>query len=116
MPDCKSDHCKLEHLIKTLVPIGEPLWGHAVNSVRQAAELVDSANAMSATEADHFKRFRDVDRIKAEVRTWLAWQPNPGLGFGAALNGRILSHDSPQAIGFLRWLRNLYGFAELASI
>ena len=80
-----------------------------------AATLVDAANATIDVNNRKWKRFSDADRIKAEVRSWLAWQREPGVQLGAAINDHILGHDSPQALAFLRWLKQLYGFAELTK-
>jgi hypothetical protein len=116
MPDCATDESKLEHLVESLVPENDPLWAHALESVVQAIAIVDEANKGITEEAKRCKRFRDVDRIKAEVHTWLAWQRSPGAPLGAAINEHILEHDSPEALNFLRWLRDLYGFAALAHL
>lgn len=113
MPDCSTDGLKLEHLIASLLPEGEPLWSHAVASVAQAAKLVDKENALLAKEDERWDRFRDVDKIKAEVHTWLAWQSCPGAPLGAAITNQTLRHDSPEALAFLRWVKSLYGFVDL---
>jgi hypothetical protein len=106
MPDCASDNKKLEDLIATLIPPGNPLKSHAEKSTDEAARLVDAANAMRK----QWDRFTEPDKIKAQVRTWLAWQREPGAAFGAAINDNILRHDSPNAMAFLDWISRLYGF------
>jgi hypothetical protein len=110
MPDCSTDGQKLEHLIATLISKNDPLWSHAETSTSQAAKLVDDANLLLQLAPPRWERFSDVDKIKAQVRTWLAWQKEPGVGFGAAINSRILEHDSVAALAFLNWLSRLYGF------
>jgi hypothetical protein len=116
MPDCSTDDCKLEHLIRSLIQANDPLWNYAQTCVSEAERLVDEANKTVMDEANQWNKFRAVDRIKAEVHTWLAWQYTPGAPFGAAINDRILRHDSAQVINFLRWLRDLYGFTQLANL
>jgi hypothetical protein len=111
MPDCQTDHTKLENLIKTLLPDNDPLWPHAKDSVTKAERLIDDANNQIAAAEDHWKCFSDVDRIKAEVHTWLAWQREPGVPLGSAINSRFLRHDSPEALKFLEWIMRLYGLA-----
>jgi hypothetical protein len=106
MPDCVSDRKKLEDLIATLIPADDPLKSHAQGSTDEAARLVDAANA----DAKLWDRFSDPDKIKAQVRTWLAWQREPGAAFGAAINSHIMRHDSAEAMAFLDWLSRLYGF------
>jgi Protein of unknown function (DUF3226) len=111
MPDCTTDYSKMEHLVQTLIPQYDPLWSYAQHSVNKAENLIDEANKIITEEEKRWKKFRDVDRIKAEVHTWLAWQRSPGVPFGTAIKECILGHDSPQAINFLRWVKDLYGFA-----
>ena len=115
MPDCKTDGQMLEHLVQSLMPAQDPLWPHAQSSTETAATLVDAANATIGGHGRKWKRFSDTVRIKAEVRSWLAWQEEPGVQLGAAINDHILGHDSPQALAFLRWLGQLYGFAQLVK-
>jgi hypothetical protein len=116
MPDCVTDNLKMEHLCESMITDGNPLWAFAQASVANAEKLVDEANVTISEEHRRWKRFRDVDRIKAEIHTWLSWQSNPGSPLGTAINARILGFDSPQAIAFLRWLRDLYGFSQLTGI
>jgi len=111
MPDCRSDGQRLEDLVQSLIPASHPLWSHAQASTRAAAGLVDEANALLPNHARKWKRFGDGVRIKAEVRSWLAWQHKPGVQLGAAINDQILGHDSPQARAFLRWIMRLYPLA-----
>ena len=47
-------------------------------------------------------------RDKAFVRTWLAWQKQPGLPIGAAIGRGILTADSPLARSFVNWLNRLF--------
>ena len=116
MPDCTTDYSKMEHLVQTLIQQYDPLWPHAQQSMAKAENLVDEANKMIAEEEKRWKKFREVDRIKAQLHTWLAWQRSPGVQFGTAIKQHILGHDSPQAINFLRWLKHLYAFVQLVNI
>lgn len=102
MPDCVLDHGKLEHLLKTLVPAGDPLWPLAESSTKDA-------KAKGA-------KFRDVDLIKATTHCWLAWQEEPGVPFGRAVTSNYFGHDSAEAKAFLRWLKNLFNLNGLATI
>ena len=108
MPDCASDGQMLEHLVHSLMPPQHPLWPHAQSSTTKAAELVEDANAHLDASSQKWKRFNDSQKIKAEIRSWLAWQEQPGIQFGAAINNHVLGHDSPQAIAFLRRLKELF--------
>lgn len=101
MPDCVLDHGKLEHLLKTLVPSGDPLWPLAESST-------DAAQATGA-------KFRDVDRVKAVTHCWLAWQKDPGVPIGRAVTSEYFRHDSPEAKAFLGWLKKLFNLSGLTS-
>ena len=102
MPDCVKDHGKLEHLLETLMPANDPVWPLAETSTDQAKKLGAG--------------FRDVDRQKAVVHCWLAWQKDPGVPFGTAINAKFLGCDSPEARAFVRWLRDLYNLQGLQNI
>jgi hypothetical protein len=108
MPDCRQHSGKLEHLVERLIPENHPLWTFARECVDSAAIRVDEANTGLPVDSTPWKRFTDADRIKAEVRTWLAWQSEPGAPMGAAITYHILKHDSAEALAFIRWLRRLY--------
>ena len=109
MPDCRSDGQMLEHLVQSLLPQDHPLWPHARASTATAATIVDEANATRGGKP--WTRFSETVRIKAEIRTWLAWQSEPGVQLGAAINNEVLHHDSAQAMAFLGWMRRLFQFA-----
>lgn len=102
MPDCTTDRGKLEDLLTTLIPNDNKLWPHARTST-------DEAKKIGAA-------FGDADRDKASIHAWLAWQKEPGLPFGTAIKAKFFNDDSPQALAFLRWLKRLYGIAQLVSM
>jgi hypothetical protein len=102
MPDCATDHGRLEDLLKTLIPADDKVWPHAQESTVKAKRLG--------------AEFGDGLRDKANIHCWLAWQKEPGLPFGAAIKAKFLEHDSPQALAFLRWLQKLYGLAQPSAI
>ncbi len=113
MPDCQMDSGKLEDFVATLVPAGNPLWPFATECVDEAAVRTAAANTAVANQTPvsspaSWECFREVDRGKAERRTWLAWQRPPGVQLGAAINNRVLNHDSEIALRFLDWLKRLY--------
>jgi hypothetical protein len=59
--------------------------------------------------------FSDTDQIKAEVHTWLAWQREPGLPFGTAVNATLLDPNSRKCQPFLNWLGTLFNFPILVK-
>ncbi len=110
MPDCKSDGQKLEHLVRSLIPTDDAILEHAKRCTAAVPKLVDEANAITSAPQKLLRCFSEKDRIKAEIRTWLAWQEESGQPFGAAITKNSLAHDSPQAVAFLDWLSRLFGF------
>lgn len=91
MPDNRVPGA-LEHFIAALVPADDRLWPH-VNTVLQ--QLVE-------------QRFREEDRLKAHVHTWLAWQEEPGRPMGYAIGRGFLDPDVPQAERLIAWIRRLF--------
>ena len=88
-----QDSGELEDFLIFLVPSSDPHWQHAescVDSLKQP-------------------RFKAGDRNKAVIHTWLAWQADPGLPFGTAIQSRFLDPDAPQALRLVHWLRELFG-------
>lgn len=109
MPDCRSDNQKLEHLLQSLVPAGDVILEHAKATTSAFPKLVDDANSAMSSDKPKLRCFAEKDRVKAEIRAWLAWQEEPGQPFGAAITSRYLHDDSIQAKAFLRWMSRLYG-------
>ncbi len=93
MPDNRFPG-RLEELVAQLIPDGDPCIAHARASVAEAL-------ARGAP-------FREVDRLKAELHTWLAWRPRPGVPFGTAILARYLSPHTPAALAFCGWFMRLY--------
>jgi len=110
MPDCQTDFSKLEHFCQSLIPPNHPLWPLAQTSVASATKTIDTLNESGANLA----RYRDVDRIKAEIHTWISWQ-EPGAPLGTAMMRKTFQSDSQISATFLSWLRSLYGFGQLRS-
>lgn len=102
MPDCVMDHGKLEHLLKTLVPADDVLWP-------LAEKVVGDARQLGAA-------FADTDVDKAVLHSWLAWQREPGVPYGTAINAKFFDHDSQEAIAFLRWLSGLFNIGQLDGL
>ncbi|MDE0673319.1 MAG: hypothetical protein OXH72_16415 [Caldilineaceae bacterium] len=92
MPN-NQDSGELEDFLAFLVPDSDSHWQHAES-------CVDSLNQ---------PLFRPVDRSKAIIHTWLAWQADPGLPFGTAIQSRFLDPNAPHARQLVHWLRELFG-------
>ena len=82
----------LENFLEFLVPQPDLLFDHAINSV-------DSIPA---------QRFSKLDKPKAVMHTWLAWQKEPGQPYGTAITSRFLDASLPQADLLVSWLRRLF--------
>jgi hypothetical protein len=93
MPDNET-HGNLEEFLTTLVPSGDRIWTHAQSSTERALRLGAP--------------FRPIHRRKAELHSWLAWQEQPGMPFGAAIQRKVFAQDSPVALAFLAWFRRLF--------
>lgn len=92
MPDNRAAGM-LEDFAAALVPEGDFLWDHA-------GAVVDGI-------PPQHRRFRDAHRSKARIRTWLAWQEEPGAPMGQAITKRYLDGDAPAGRRFVAWLRRL---------
>lgn len=93
IPDNQHDG-KLETFLQMLIAGDDALIGHAESST-------DTAKSLGAN-------FRDVDRAKAVMHAWLAWQEDPGKPFGTAIRARFFQHDAPAALAFVDWFKRLF--------
>jgi hypothetical protein len=96
MPDNRHDG-KLETFLRTLIDADDPLIDHATSAT-------DAAKQLGA-------EFPNVDRIKALLHTWLAWQEEPGRPFGTAIRAGFFRHGSEAATAFVAWFKRLYGIS-----
>jgi len=93
MPDGRQPGA-IESFVQPLLP-GDRLWDHAIHATLEARQ--------------HGAGFADKDRLKAQLRTWLAWQAQPGVPYGQAIRSGYLRHDSPAAAALVDWFRRVYG-------
>jgi len=54
------------------------------------------------------QRFSDLDRVKAEIATWLAWQEVPGQGAHAACRAGLIDRNSGLFVGLNDWLSRVF--------
>lgn len=95
MPDNRTPGI-LEDFLAFLVPPDSPLCAH----VRASVEAIPQGE----------RRFKDPDKPKAIIHTWLAWQKEPGKPLGTAITARFLDPNLPQADGLVAWLKRLYAW------
>ena len=93
MPD-NQGRGQLEDFLAKLVPPNDGCWAHACEATRRAKEI----GAM----------FAEKDLCKASIHTWLAWQESPGLPFGTAITAKYFGVDSPEALKFVNWFKQLF--------
>ncbi len=91
MPDNKTSGV-LEDFLRFLIPQQDALFDHANASV-------DCIPA---------QRFKDQDKLKAIIHTWLAWQEKPGRPYGTAIAAGFLDPGLPQADVLVSWLKRLF--------
>jgi hypothetical protein len=91
MPDNRTNGI-LEDFLKFLVPSGDVLLPYAEQTLTAIPE----------------SRFRPLDKPKALMHTWLAWQKEPGKPFGIAITARYLDDSVPQVELFVGWLKRLF--------
>ena len=94
MPDNQQGGA-LENFLSTLIEEENQLLCHAQASTIQAKN-------------GHGANFRDVDKNKAVLHAWLAWQEVPGLPYGTAMKARYFRQDSPVAERFVAWFRHVF--------
>ena len=70
--------------------------------------LLQLAETSTTSAAERGAAFPDVQRPKALLHTWLAWQQQPGLPYGLAITAHYFRHDSPTALAFVTWFRRLF--------
>lgn len=104
MPD-NSSRGALEEFVQSLIPSdGQRCWDYTEDVVKIAKSKGATFKCPPADIADH--------TMKARLRSWLAWQDEPGLPFGAAIMRYKLEHDSPTAQRFVAWVKKLFQLAE----
>ncbi len=94
MPD-NVENGTLETFLKHLVP------SHSRELWELAASSTNESRAKGAS-------YKDSQKEKAELHTWLSWHDAPGQGPGRALTNRVLHPDSSYAESFVKWFRTLY--------
>lgn len=84
----------LEDFLHFLVPNGDGLLAHVDQSIK-------------SIPPEHIK-FLDLNKPKARIHTWLAWQEEPGKPFGVAISARYLNPNLPAADIFANWLHRTF--------
>jgi hypothetical protein len=93
MPDNQKKG-ELEDFLSLLVSSDDKCWPYADEVTKRAKKIGAS--------------FPDKEFNKARIHTWLAWQEKPGLPFGTAITAKYFRVDSPEALKFVQWFKNLF--------
>ena len=67
-----------------------------------------SENVLTELETEGIQRYKPVQRSKAKIHTYLAWQEVPGRPMGQAITANILNSNSDIAIRFAKWLKEMF--------
>lgn len=94
MPD-NVQNGYLEHFLATLIPSDNLLWPRVNNVVDQL-------------EKEGICSYSPVKSQKARMHTWLAWQKEPGVPFGLAIEAGYLDAGSTFADAFEVWFRETF--------
>ncbi len=83
----------LEQFLLDIMPPDDALWPLACNAVSAIPEEI--------------RRFKIHQTRKAELRTWLAWQEDPGIPLGLPITRRRLNPNALPAARLVAWLKRL---------
>ncbi len=94
MPN-NTESGKIENFLKTLVPKSdnaESLWKFAETTIENLP----------------IRLFKEKDKEKAEVASFLAWQSKPGVSMATAIEESIFASNTQEAQNFVDWLKRLF--------
>lgn len=74
--------------------------------------LIQLAATSTENAKEHGAAFSVAHQGKAVLHTWLAWQENPGLPYGAAITAKYFRRDSAAAVQFVAWFRRVFQVME----
>lgn len=66
------------------------------------------AKQVTDESKSHQAPFKDSQRDKANIYSWLAWQDPPGRQLHQAITERILDPHHPKSAPFVTWFKRLY--------
>lgn len=80
-----------------------------LSMVEQGDELMNKVeDVLTEIETLKIKRYRDIDRNKAKVHTFLSWESKPGNSLRTEIVSRVLNPKTASATMFVDWLKLLY--------
>lgn len=92
MPD-NSSAGKIETFLKRIVADDKSdLWKFAEETIEKLPQTL----------------FKDKDKEKAHIYTYLAWQKDPGISMGTAIQTKCFQYDKPEAKSFVEWIKKVF--------
>lgn len=85
----------LENFLLDMIPEGDEL-------------LREVERELMLLETNEINRYKEKDRNKAKVHTYLSWEKNPGCSLNTAVVSRVLNPDTALARTFVEWVKNLF--------
>jgi hypothetical protein len=118
MPDNKSSGA-IEDFVSSLIPFDDMFWLFADATIKSVVEIVEQDLNFQhlVTNVTHYNKVygSHVNKInqsawlsKARLRTWLAWQKEPGRPMGLAIKNKYVDVDVSQAQLLIAWLCRLF--------
>jgi hypothetical protein len=74
----------------------------------QSSLLQFSEKSAYQAKREHNAPFNDLHSSKAKLRTWLAWQDEPGMRIGHAVKGKIIDPYHVNTTQFLQWFCDFF--------
>lgn len=96
MPN-NSDIGMLEDFLANLISKDDLLY-------KKSIETIDS---IEENRKDYTNLYKEVHKSKAILRTWLAWQDEPGLSITVAIRKKIFDINIELCEKFILWLKKL---------
>jgi len=92
MPD-NSSAGKIETFLKKIVADDKSeLWKFAGETIEKLPQTL----------------FKAKDTEKAHIHTYLAWQKDPGISMGTAIQAKCFQHDKTEAKNFVEWIKKVF--------
>jgi hypothetical protein len=71
--------------------------------------LLDYAGAVTdKAKKDYTAPYKDCHKDKAVIHTFLSWMDEPGKPFGISFQNKSFDANSPLALKFIEWVKNLF--------
>ena len=92
MPD-NSSAGKIEtFLAKIVADDKNDLWQFAEETIEKIPQIL----------------FKEKDKEKAQIHTYLAWQKDPGISMGTAIQMKCFQSDKAEAKSFVEWIKRVF--------